>query len=813
MTRQGERRSPARRPTRASGVARAPIDPVAAGDRLAPRAAWAVVLALVAIWLLLFAPQLDGRRTFVRGDAGRYSAFADFSRARFESTGKRTFWNPYVFMGLPTAGSLADARPQWLPDPLLRTWDAATRTDGGAPLWPPLLACLAGSLAAAWLARRLWACRPAGMVLAGGLWLLAPGLLVPLAFGHDAQCVTAALMPLVLLAALAVLAATTPRGALNASAAFVAALALQVLGGHPQFVAYTGMVLVPLAIERAFAYGRPRRLLALAEGTALAAAMSASLWLPAWRFAAHAQRADRTFAAREAGIWSLLPRDLLSIAWPRAVGYGDAAYWGGMRGTDFSHTLGLVAAGLALFGLLVRRPAARAARVCGALALMGMLLSLGRNFPWLGERVLSLPVVDAFRTPVTWLTLTGIAGSLLAARGLEALFALAPRAWWPRVAIPVLVLGGLMLLERDPFAEAWLGRARPAIAERIAGGHMREIALERFEAAAPDAARRAAEDLGLELVLAGGAFGLIVLARRPHGARVQPFAAAGVTLLALLPLALLVVPSLRAASGLRTALHTQPPPPLAVAAAAEPRHRAAWFEREWALSQRWSLANDWVAWRAPQLLGLSGAVPARWDQAARAGLLSERPFLRACAVRTFAMPDGAGADTVGTWADALPRVHGVSLVRAVPDDAGAIAAMHDPAWDAGTTAFAVAAADRAFPGSASLGIEWERDDPDELALRLRAAAAAFVVIADAEFPGWAARLDGRPAGIERVDLMFRGIAVPAGEHRLTLEYVPEGWRMARIVTLGAWVMFLAGAGTLALHALRDRPGRADAPAV
>src|SRR5215471_1602040 len=178
--------------------------PAATVGPLGSTARAGVIAALVAIWLVLFLPVLGGHSTFVRGDAGRYTVFAEFSRQRFAATGEHTFWNPYVFLGLPTVGSLADPRPQWLPDPLLHAWDLLTRTDAGSPLWLPLVACLAGALAAAWLVRALFGCGPFAMALAGGLWLAAPGVVVPLAFGHDAQCVTAALIPLSLLAAHAV---------------------------------------------------------------------------------------------------------------------------------------------------------------------------------------------------------------------------------------------------------------------------------------------------------------------------------------------------------------------------------------------------------------------------------------------------------------------------------------------------------------------------------------------------------------------------------------------------------------------------------
>src|SRR5438046_3261574 len=89
---------------------------------LTRRAAAVVFVALLAVWCLTFAPQLAGRPTFVRGDAGQFTAFSEFSRAEWQQSHRRTFWNPYVFLGLPSVASLADGRPQWLPGPLLDGW-------------------------------------------------------------------------------------------------------------------------------------------------------------------------------------------------------------------------------------------------------------------------------------------------------------------------------------------------------------------------------------------------------------------------------------------------------------------------------------------------------------------------------------------------------------------------------------------------------------------------------------------------------------------------------------------------------------------
>src|SRR5262249_36135879 len=152
--------------------------------------------------------------------------------------------NPYVFAGIPASASLADPRPQWLPDALLDGVEAMARVPGMPPLVLPLLAHLAGMLATAWLARSLWESRPAAMAWAGIAWGLMPNLLVPFAFGHDAQLIAASLIPVTLFAVERLFAAPTPTGAATAALGLGVTLGMQVLSGHPQMVAYGALLTV-----------------------------------------------------------------------------------------------------------------------------------------------------------------------------------------------------------------------------------------------------------------------------------------------------------------------------------------------------------------------------------------------------------------------------------------------------------------------------------------------------------------------------------------------------------------------------------------
>ena len=62
---------------------------------------------------------------------------------------------------------------------------------------------------------------------------------------------------------------------------------------------------------------------------------------------------------------------------------------------------------------------------------------------------------------------------------------------------------------------------------------------------------------------------------------------------------------------------------------------------------------------------------------------------------------------------------------------------------------------------------------------------------DTAYPGWEAEVDGKPAPLLRVDYAFRGVAVPAGEHRVTLAYRPLSFRAGLALTLSAFLIVVA----------------------
>src|SRR5262245_46528743 len=170
-------------------------------------------------------------QVFTLGDARNFRPFSEYSRERWLTLHQRTLWNPFVFGGISASASLADARPQYLPDLALDAFERL-RPSNVVPLGGPLLAHLAGMLAVAALARALWRCGPVAMAVAAIGWGAGPELVVNLALGHDAQLVSFSLLPAVLLAIHHVCAGGTC-AALGAALALAFVAGVLVLTGHP----------------------------------------------------------------------------------------------------------------------------------------------------------------------------------------------------------------------------------------------------------------------------------------------------------------------------------------------------------------------------------------------------------------------------------------------------------------------------------------------------------------------------------------------------------------------------------------------------
>ncbi|MBU0742239.1 hypothetical protein KJ554_07840, partial [bacterium] len=192
---------------------------------------WCMTFVLLLAFVALVHPEAVFRGDIYRSsDSSNATSFQVAGDAAF-AEGRYPQWNPYIFCGMPTFGSLAYNRFLYFPSELL----TRLQDDAGFPLMTWLLAhLLFGGLGMTWLLGR-WRLPWPSRLLGAALWLMMPKIVAWAVYGHGSKLMTAMYLPWVVGLTLEVL-----RGRGRRSAGGLALLlGLQILCGHIQIIYYT----------------------------------------------------------------------------------------------------------------------------------------------------------------------------------------------------------------------------------------------------------------------------------------------------------------------------------------------------------------------------------------------------------------------------------------------------------------------------------------------------------------------------------------------------------------------------------------------
>ena len=89
--------------------------------------------------------------------------------------------------------------------------------------------------------------------------------------------------------------------------------------------------------------------------------------------------------------------------------------------------------------------------------------------------------------------------------------------------------------------------------------------------------------------------------------------------------------------------------------------------------------------------------------------------------------------------------------------------------------------------SGSDEVAYERDDPDQVELKVATKCPGYLVLADLYYPGWQASIDGKQAEIFRANFAFRAIKLEPGQHTVLFSYQPlaitVGFPLAGLTTI------------------------------
>ncbi len=87
-----------------------------------------------------------------------------------------------------------------------------------------------------------------------------------------------------------------------------------------------------------------------------------------------------------------------------------------------------------------------------------------------------------------------------------------------------------------------------------------------------------------------------------------------------------------------------------------------------------------------------------------------------------------------------------------------------------------------------------RYEPQRIEIETRNSQPGFLVLSEMYYRGWEAWIDGRRAPVERVNYVLRGLAVPAGDHRIEFVFRAPSFRNGAAYTLLGIMLLLVSVG-------------------
>jgi len=698
-------------------------------------------------------------------------------------------WNPYEGGGIPLFAQILHG--------VLHPWSilaAAVAPRGGADLMIGLHV-LSGAIGAGALARGLGASRR-GAAVAGLAYGLSGYLL---GLSSVIQYLSAAGTAPWAIAALR----QAGRGGAAPAALGGAAFGVLVFAGDPQWAIVAAALGVMLATEAHGLSGGLRAALATGLGGALAAVQL----VPGWAMLAETSRAAGLSSA-EAVQWALHPARLLELLVPGFFagrpGPTPALVFLWIEGESLyplpflpSVFVGFPTLLCALWGVR----ASREGRWCGCAAAVMLWLALGHRL-FASQALSWVPVWGSFRYAEKLVGPFTLLVAVLAALGLPSFAACGldrvRRAAW--VGSPLLLALAPLAFgagHMAPGPGAWPAGIWPLVASRFAAG----------------------------FALSGGAMAMLAVAAVHHNERAGALAAGERWVVALVLATGLLASPAALHAGRRDAREPEPLAELRnetlVPRVIQPVEQIAlpvargfdMFDAAQVVRSASARPSYNVPARIDSFVTYTGLLPRRYsDLLARLTALGPArwtAFRRFAVTHAVITPPLTDADAAGAEA----AVAGGREIRRSPDGALRVFLVPHTPWARFATGVRLARSEEeaigltvAAAARQETAVVLEGPAPPVLAAgsvlavergvdRVRIVADApsggLLVVADSWWPGWTARVDGRPVPILRSDAIARAVVWPAGRHLLEMAYQPREVDIGLAVSAAAAVLLAA----------------------
>ncbi len=770
-------------------AARKPAKKESRGLPLKNRPVLLVSLLLVILLALVFNQLVFGRKVFVSPDAVAPVGFASVAEESMKAGGPYPLWNPYVFLGMPSFGSLSYNPYVYFPDLILKALHTVL------PFLPPMTWLLVYYFAAGLFAFLLL--RNRGLSLEAGIFaaivfMLTPNLVAIGAYGHGSKLITCAFIPIVLLTAVRLLT----RGDLASFGLVALAAGLQLLRAHVQIVYYTWIALGLYGIlflvmksssEMRFVK-RLTRLGYLALALAVALALASVLYLPVHDYSALSSRGGAAGGGMEFGRatdWSFSPVEMMTFVVPSWLGFGGSTYWGSMPFTDYPNYMGILPLFLAFIGVLCVRK--REVFFFVALALGALLLSFGKHFEPLYRLLYEhLPYFNKFRVPVMILVLVQLAVAVLAAYGIERIRreredgrgggSLRRASLW--IAAAFLGVWLLWLVFGGALGSWYSGLVTNSLeGKALAAGAMRSFSRAAAEGVAGECLRMVKRDVLIVGLIGFAGFACVHLYLR----RKLPI----VALLAVLA-CLTLVDLWRVNTRIFTPMIGEPS---SVSAERYRDDTIDFLQSDTSLYRVFPLGRDfsdnrYSGFGIANVGGYHAAKPVIYEKFFDAIIKPRKltpAVLSILNVKYIVAPDYVqpgpalrlvhdGSKKVYEFLGFLPRAYLVDSVKVLADEEAVLDEILSPGFVPARTALLLEPVPHNPVTKEGSSVKIVSYDLNRIDIEASISDTCFMVFSGLHYPDWKVEIDGERAKIYRTNFLFRGIPLTPGEHSVRFFY-------------------------------------------
>ncbi|MBC8160517.1 MAG: YfhO family protein [Roseiflexaceae bacterium] len=155
---------------------------------------------------------------------------------------------------------------------------------------------------------------------------------------------------------------------------------------------------------------------------------------------------------------------------------------------------------------------------------------------------------------------------------------------------------------------------------------------------------------------------------------------------------------------------------------------------------------------------------------------------------------------------ALPRAFLVHQAEQLANDEELLRRLTAPGFQPGQTALMTAAPPTLAPPTQAEPLPiMTRYTALRVEIQVRASSPALLVLSDTYDSSWQATLDGIPTPVYTVNSVLRGVAIPAGEHRVVFRYRPLPFYIGAALSICGIVVLLGGVVSLRGDTTRTSP--------